>query len=318
MKVLNLAVLLSISITSLMASEIDSYTHRSKMFVRDSNSFINKDINARLVGSVAELNEEGINCPGSRQDDDADEVYDIVKDNISSTFIGHSIAVRYEESLPDNKKIFTEWEDSIYRDTTLWQGISLKIKGILSTMKVDGNIIGVDKMGHFFVEGWSFYKRAYLKYDDIRIDKAIKWGQGTERTYFGMTTTGIYSNADLMANFNGMRFWNQLLGFQKDPLRKFKEPILTCKNSKWKLNTKFNFEEYIDAGMDEGVNCNYYDSETIEGHVTSKIRDSFWFKNLFSSNFDFCPVRKSKCEGLATKYGDYSSQLLHKVCYLAN
>lgn len=302
----------SISFTSLCA-EIDSYTHRDKLFVFDASKFINQKINEKLSRAAAQLDVEKIECPRNYRE--AEDVYDIVKENISSPFIGHSIAVDFEENLPNKNKIFTEWEDSIYRDTTLWQGISLKLKGILSTMKINGHIVGVDKLGHFFVEGWSFFERAYLDQDEISIMDAIHWGQKTERTYFGMTTTGIYSNADLVANFNGMRFWNSILSFSPDALSgNLPSSYLSCQNGNWKIVRDFDIRDYVDAAFDEGINCNYYDTPKIEEHVTEKIKDSFWFKSIFTRNFEFCPVQKKKCEGLGEKYAPFSNEILHQEC----
>ncbi|EQC49010.1 hypothetical protein M899_0652 [Bacteriovorax sp. BSW11_IV] len=305
--------ILSSSMMPINAAEIDSFTHRDKLFVFDASKFINQKFNDRLYHAAVELDINSVACPTNYEE--AEDVYDIVKDHISSPFIGHAIAVDFEDNLPSKNKIFTAWEESIYRDTTLWQGVSLKLKGILSTMKIDGNIVGVDKLGHFFVEGWEFFETAYLDSEKVDIMKAIQWGQKTERTYFGMLTTGVYSNADLVANFNGMRFWNALLALSPDVLTKKKpEPYLKCTNGSWKQAKKFDIEEYVDAAFDEGINCNYYDTPKIEEHVTEKIKDSFWFKSIFTRNFDFCPVKKSKCEGLSEKYGPYANEILHPEC----
>ena len=42
------------------------------------------------------------------------------------------------------------------------------------------------------------------------VQQAVKWGQKTERTYFGLWVSGVYSNADLYANYAGMKFYDAL------------------------------------------------------------------------------------------------------------
>ena len=41
-------------------------------------------------------------------------------------------------------------------------------------------------------------------------EKAVRWGQLSERTFYGTVVSGVYSNADLCANFVGMRFYQGL------------------------------------------------------------------------------------------------------------
>ncbi|MDD0853238.1 hypothetical protein HBN50_09020 [Halobacteriovorax sp. GB3] len=312
--ILSLTLLSTLSSLNAYSAEIDSYTHRDKLFVFDASHFIDELFNQKIEAAVKEMNEIELQCPTNEFE--AEEAFDLIHEKLASPFIGHSIAQELEDTLPDRRKIYTSYEESIYSDTTLWQGISLKLKGILSTMKIKGNIVGVDKLGHFFVEGWGFYKRAYLEdLDQVYIDDAIDWGRFTEKTYFGMTTTGIFSHSDLIANFNGMRFWNRIFSFKEDVLAKKKLPAyLSCKDSNWKMAKRFTIKEYVDPAWDEGINCNLYDSETIEDHVTSKIKKSFWIKDFFFDNFDFCPVNLRECKSETEKYGKWAQGLFHPIC----
>ena len=83
------------------------------------------------------------------------------------------------------------------------------------TVKVFGVEFGTDKLDHFFQQGYKYY-RIYNKASakgastEHAATKAIKWGQKTERTYFGLLVSGVYSNADLYANFAGMKFYQGL------------------------------------------------------------------------------------------------------------
>ena len=71
---------------------------------------------------------------------------------------------------------------------------------------------GTDKIEHLLQQGWAYYeirrselaKRKTPKEAD---KKAVEWGKLSERTYYGLMSSGVYSNADLVANYAGMRFY---------------------------------------------------------------------------------------------------------------
>ena len=83
------------------------------------------------------------------------------------------------------------------------------------TVKIDGVEFGTDKLDHFFQQGYQYYKM-YIKAvakgmsRDEAMKKAISWGQRTERTYFGYWVSGVFSNADLYANYAGLKFYQGL------------------------------------------------------------------------------------------------------------
>ncbi len=89
---------------------------------------------------------------------------------------------------------------------------------ISSTVKLYGVEFGTDKIAHIFQQGYDYhkiYKRALKKGQTEKqaVRKAVKWGQKTEDTYFGTWVSGVYSNADLYANYAGLKFY---LGLTKD------------------------------------------------------------------------------------------------------
>ena len=111
---------------------------------------------------------------------------------------------------------------------------------ISPTIKMYGTEFGVDKIEHFFQQGYSYlkiYRKAAAKGStpDAAAQKAIKWGQMTERTYYGFLVSGVFSNADLYANYVGMKFYLGLTQPTKtgDVTR---PPTLVLENGRWKLN----------------------------------------------------------------------------------
>ncbi|MEO7658085.1 MAG: hypothetical protein ABIV48_00590 [Pyrinomonadaceae bacterium] len=108
------------------------------------------------------------------------------------------------------------------------------------TVRLYGSEFGIDKLEHFFQQGHKYFqieKRSTAKGDkpSEAVDKAIRWGQRTERTYYGLISSGVYSNADLHANYVGMKFYQGLT----QPLRIngiTRPATLRIKNGSWQAD----------------------------------------------------------------------------------
>lgn len=316
-KILSLLALLSIlPYGQTLAAEVDSY--RNVLNISNSSSFLNNRVNTWLRSTVLELNDYELPCPVDTES--ADEVYDILKSKISKPFIGHAVAVDLDESLENRFIVRTDFDYSVYSEVTWLEGVSLNLKGLLGLMNINGRRVGVDKIGHFFVEGFGFFRRAYIK-DEGSIESAIRWGKFTENSYFGLTTTGVYSNADLVANFNGMRFWNMLFLFSEDPVSERgsskygKVPFLTCEDSKWKLNKRFFISKFVDDSWDESLNCNSYDSDGIRERVVRSQALNIGHHSLQKNEGLVCPRVSRSCLNEKFKYGRYAQDLLHASCF---
>jgi hypothetical protein len=190
-------------------------------------------------------------------------------------------------------------------------------------VNINGHLIGLDKMGHFFAEGWQYFE--LTQYENHTIEQALAWGKEQEAGKFGYSTTGIFSFADLVANFNGWRFWNKVLLKEDDPLKGvlanfFNRPYITCdlqiiasiKNKKivkaWEYNSRFDLSDYVDGTWDEGNNCNSYEDPFIEEKVTLRT------KNV---DPDFsCPFIAEYCLESQEKYGYYAKYVLHPYCLI--
>lgn len=86
---------------------------------------------------------------------------------------------------------------------------------ISPTVRLYDHEFGIDKLEHLFQQGHQYfdiYNEAIKKGStpEEATQKAIKWGQKTERTYYGLWTSGVYSNADLYANYVGLKFYQGL------------------------------------------------------------------------------------------------------------
>jgi hypothetical protein len=83
------------------------------------------------------------------------------------------------------------------------------------TVRLYGVDVGTDKPGHIFQTGYEYY----TKYEDARagganeaaaLASAIRYGVLTEKGIYGLALTGVYSNADLAANYAGLKFFRNL------------------------------------------------------------------------------------------------------------
>jgi len=129
---------------------------------------------------------------------------------------------------------------------------------ISETVKIFGSEFGIDKLEHFFQQGYKYYQlekeaAASGKSSSDAARTAIKWGQRTERTYYGLVASGVYSNADLYANYAGMKFFQGLIS----PLElggKDRPPTLSLDGDTWTYDASGLREHLIKPFMTDHMN----------------------------------------------------------------
>lgn len=107
------------------------------------------------------------------------------------------------------------------------------------TVRLYGHEFGIDKLEHLFQQGYRYFKIyneqiAKGSSPEAATKKAIEWGQKTESTYYGLLTSGVYSNADLFANHAGLKFYQRL----NSPIRvgdKTLDRLVDLENGLWKF-----------------------------------------------------------------------------------
>jgi hypothetical protein len=290
-------------------AEIDSLTGRTEV-LDDSSGAIERRVNDALKAGVDRANRVSTGC-------DEDVLYRELRSALASPFIGHVIAesLNLDEAL-DRRRI--RRVDSIYRDLGLLDNVSVHWKDLSAVVRVGDVLIGVDKVGHFVVEGWHYFESAYLEGEGIVA--AMDWGEGTESTYFGLYTTGVYSYADLVADFEGLRFWLHVLGRFDDPLDTGwlpDRPYVTCRRRfwiagerRWHLSRRLHLDRYVTPVWDEAVNCCRYRNEEIEARVRARIDEL-----SRAAGVDYtCPIDPDACAQARRRYGEWAPHLLHPTC----
>lgn len=138
---------------------------------------------------------------------------------------------------------------------------------VSSTVKIYDAEFGTDKIAHFFQQGYSYF-RIYKKAvnagttPEKAVQKAVNWGKLTERTYYGTLVSGVYSNADLSANFAGMKFYQNLT----QPIKigdQLKSAIFRLENGVWIFNESVAspnnfFKPFVSEHFNEALNSSIY------------------------------------------------------------
>jgi len=140
---------------------------------------------------------------------------------------------------------------SIYRGMPVWATRVNFLFGIGKTLNVAGVMMGSDKFGHFFSQGNKYFRRQHKGFDHSAI---VAKGVFAERWIFGQLTTGVYSNADLVANYEGWLFYRSL--FEEDVIAG-KPAIISWRSGKPYLQREFAWADHVNDYWDEALNPSY-------------------------------------------------------------
>ena len=161
---------------------------------------------------------------------------------------------------------------------------------------------GTDKIAHFFQQGYSYYKiykRAVSegKKPDEAAQKAIRWGKTSERTFYGTLVSGVYSNADLCANYVGMKFYLNLT--REIKIGDVTKPaVLQLKGGFWTFDENANLRQillkpFLSKHLNEALNPSIYTNLFgLRAYVRRTVRNRScrqWlnqFPNVSQTDFD--------------------------------
>jgi len=172
---------------------------------------------------------------------------------------------RWAMKSPDIQRLQSSRRHSIYQGHPFWATRVAGIFGVGSTIKVNHQLIGTDKLGHFLSQGRKFYRRYLKSHDEAQ---AAEHSAYTERAIFGQMTTGIYSNADLVANYEGYVFYRSLF---EDGVIGDKPSILAWRDGHWEVQRNFTFADHVNAYWDEALNIDHYD-RLLYPHMKARLK----------------------------------------------
>jgi len=303
-------IFLMLTINPIQASEIDSFTNRYIPL---------QDSTLKLQDKTRDFFEESIawaNKKSKRKNKQCNEelLYKGIKRNFWNHVTGDLVPWITHSKVLDIRKF--NFKNSIYRDFSLKDAFLFHVIRAVSRSTVEGVTIqvgpyyvGSDKFEHFFAKGFAYFEQMYLKNNGIQA--ALKIGHKSESGSLGLISTGVYSYADLTANFNGMRFWNHILQKNDDILGTQYNfgPYVKCDRGSWVIVKNFQFLDYMDNAWDEAINCSKFKNSSILNKVKKQI------SNLENKSNDAyqCPLlrHRKSLKLISNKYNQWSQVLLN-------
>jgi len=153
-----------------------------------------------------------------------------------------------------------------------------------STVKAYGVYFGTDKLSHFHHMGRFYYdsyraqRRAGLDQDSAVAAVLREYSSGgviAENSLLGFLATGVYSNADLAANYAGFKF---LLNLTEPVMLKgtLHEPLVVRCGNFWRVSTRVRpesgwFGDFVSDHWNEALNPSLYDT-TVRSSVRGILR----------------------------------------------
>lgn len=252
-----------------IAYETDQFSNRDRP-IADATEILNAKVNESLQGIVADW------------DKGRDEL--AVVSAIYHDIGGHHWVDKLERwAMKSDKveKLNTPRYDSVFSGLPWYALRVTSFFGVGKTIRVNDQLIGSDKIGHFLSQGRKYYRRYRKTASEA---EAAKHGAYTERAIFGRFTTGSYSNADLVANYEGHRFYRSLF---EDDVIPGKAAILRWENGTWVVQRDFDWADHVNEYWDEALNINHFDAllyKHIHGRFVS-LCPSYWENpQLYSIN----------------------------------
>ena len=143
-------------------------------------------------------------------------------------------------------------ERSIYRGGPL-SGLRVTFFfGVGKTLRLSGVLVGSDKLGHFFSQGYRYYARHRRGKPE---DEILRQGRRHETWVFGTISTGVFSNADLVANYEGYLFYRSLF---EDGVVPGKPAVVAWRGGRPVLQRPFTWRDHVNDYWDEALNPSFF------------------------------------------------------------
>lgn len=183
-----------------------------------------------------------------------------------------------------------------------------------STIKAHGVCLGTDKLSHFHHMG-RMYHTAYLALRSHGMGEqeaaravAHRYSDGGsplgENAILGYFASGVFSNADLAANYTGFKFYLNLT--EPVTLRgSVHEPLLVRKGPHWRLNQHVRpdsgwFGAFLSDHWNEALNPCLYSDAYIRGRARAVLKSRAEQVVEFYTNLDGRPAHAEYFRDLAT------------------
>lgn len=278
------------------ATEVDNFTDRDPLL---------KDATIQLNNLMLGYFNEAIRIANEKNSCDSKIITQSLRE-ISYNFGWEQIELDITKSFLIDKRRSLR-ENSIYQNVSFSDAWALWMAKLGFIMRVNDFFIGSDKLGHFMQQGYYYFEYVYLKNNTLQ--NALDYGDMTERTYYGLETTGVYSYGDLAANYDGLSFWERVTNTN---LALNTKPYFACRDNKWEQITHFTWEDYVTEAWDESVNCSTYRSAAMTDNVNANIAE---LEKKRFVKFGCPEVDKKKCQEMIEHYGNVAQHIITPSCF---
>ena len=128
--------------------------------------------------------------------------------------------------------------------------LSMQIDEIIN---IGGIYFGIDKLSHFTGSGYLYYQSYLIFRDnpDVNAEEMAIWfGILGEKSIIGRIATGVFSYADLEANYQGMQLGRNMCEGDN--------PMLKQSDNRWTLTRLLDMRNYVNPLWDESYNPSFY------------------------------------------------------------
>lgn len=272
--------------TSELKYETDNLTDRATMEALDDELVeLDNYVNEHIELSLSDLP----SCEASSTSSSSQippELYKALKKNLIGRDFFARVITAIEKWVEENEHISKRknpLNKSIYRSVGFFDWSLIPFVGIASSIKVNGVIMGSDKLGHFFADGNENFE-TYLKNGDLF--EALNVGIRNEEGLYGLAADGVKSYGDLASNYSGLLFWISIIGTD--------HPYIICKDGIYQKARTFTWTDYVNDSWDEGINCSEFRNSGLGSGFEQEVLDEMKRQNLS------CPADEESCKNLTT------------------
>jgi len=246
----------TISILALLAGGTIAAADETDQFMswnvqlRDSAEAVNDHLNEQIRMSI-DLSNRSIESPCDCQTLAFDTIDYIFNGRLTARFMDYVVSDDDIDVYPPRSM-----SNARYQKLSIYRGITFPyILPMARTMRIGDVYFGEDKWGHFFGIGKRYYKRYLWNRkngfsEQEAVDMAISWGVLSENTVVGMVVDGIFSHADLEANYQGFELARHMCEGDAPYLREGKD--------RWELAREIDLRDYVTPYWDESYNVSHY------------------------------------------------------------
>lgn len=295
---LSLHFLIFIFSWQLHSAETDGFTSRYDI-VEDALPLINREVNLRASSILKKLNIK------KKEECDWNELHTLLGEEWRRPFQG-----QIENYITCNNHIpksDLDFPNSIYKNLSFINYAPIKIGtflgiGFTPPIHHKGLLIGADKFGHFLDEGHYYYLLIYKW--NYTLEEVLELGIFAENYLEGKLTGGVYSYADLAANYDGHLFWKDILGEPSSPQSSL---YFSCQKGTFQLKKEIDLSLYISSAWDEGMNCNEYRSDSMKSEIEQSIKE---LESRSQKRYS-CPVYLDRVPEMIQHYGLFSHKIIN-------